>query len=563
MTLKKNDDIRLEITAFTSQGSGIGRFEQMAVFVDGTAPGDLITAHIIKVKKNYAIGKVQKFHKKAPFRIESDCEVDSRCGGCAYRYITYEKELEIKRQGVNDAMKRIGGIDIECEDILHIEKPENYRNKAQIPVGISAEGKIIAGFYSKKSHRIVDCDDCKLQNKDFSLIIKAVKKYIYENPVTVYNEETGEGLIRHVYLRKAVKTQQIMVCIVINGNSIPKKDRLIESLLATGLGIKSVVLNKNKKDTNVVLGDECEIIYGSEFIEDELCSLRFRISPLSFYQVNPEGTELLYGKAKEFAGLKGDEALLDLYCGTGTIGLTMAESVKQVIGVEIIPQAIENAVENAEINGIRNVRFICDDAKGAAKTLYDEGIRPDVIVVDPPRKGCSREVLETVSRMAPERVVYVSCDPATLARDCGIMKELGYNTERLCAVDMFPRTVHVESVALLRRQSNIHNMKLQHSPFEKIKSGEKTIELRLFDEKRQQIKAGDRIVFTDTANGDTLVRTVVKLHRFDSFEALYRSLPLLKCGYTTENIDKAHPSDMKQYYSAQEQNRYGVVGIEI
>ena len=452
MTLKKNDDIRLEITAFTSLGSGIGRFEQMAVFVDGTAPGDVVTTHIIKVKKNYAVGKVQKFHRKAKCRIESDCSVDSRCGGCAYRHITYEKELEIKRQGVNDAMQRIGGIDIECEDILHIEKPEHYRNKAQIPVGMSDDGKIVTGFYSKKSHRIVDCDDCKLQHRDFQPVIKAVKRYIYENPVTVYNEETGEGLIRHIYLRKAVKTGQLMVCLVINGNSIPRKEKLIEALLETGLDISSVVLNRNRQDTNVVLGEECETIYGKDFIEDTLCSLTFRISPLSFYQVNPEGTQLLYGKAKEYAGLTGNEVLLDLYCGAGTIGLTMADGVKQLIGVEIIPQAIENATENARLNGIENVRFICDDAKGAAKTLYDEGIRPDVVVVDPPRKGCSTEVLETISKMSPDRVVYVSCDPATLARDCGIMSGLGYEVKRLCAVDMFPRTVHCESVALLIRK---------------------------------------------------------------------------------------------------------------
>lgn len=451
MTLKKNEDIRLEITAFTSLGSGIGRYENMAVFVDGTAPGDLITAHIIKVKKNYAIGKVEKFHKKSRMRIESDCEVDSRCGGCAYRHIKYESELELKKQTVTDAIQRIGGIDLECEDILSIEKPEYYRNKAQIPVGLGADGKIIAGFYSKKSHRIIDCDECRLQHRDFPKLVKAIKAYIYENPVTVYNEETGEGLLRHIYLRTGVRTGQMMVCLVINGNTLPRKERLIEKLLETGLCISSVVLNKNTKDTNVVLGEECETIYGSDFIEDVLCGLTFRISPLSFYQVNPEGTELLYGKARELADLKGDEFLLDLYCGAGTIGMTMAHKAKQVIGVEIIPQAIENAKENAKLNGIENMRFICDDAKGAAKILYDEGIRPDVVVIDPPRKGCSPEVLETIAKMSPDRVVYVSCDPATLARDCGIFRQLGYEVKKLCAVDMFPRTVHVETVVLLSK----------------------------------------------------------------------------------------------------------------
>lgn len=451
MTLKKNDDIRLEITAFTSMGSGIGRYENMAVFVDGTAPGDEITAHIIKVKKNYAVGKLHKLHRKSKMRIQSDCEADARCGGCAYRHIKYESELEIKKQTVTDAMKRIGGIDLECEEILSIKEPEYYRNKAQIPVGMSPEGKLMAGFYSKKSHRIIDCVECKLQHRDFPRLVEAVKQYVYENPVTIYNEETGEGLLRHIYLRQGVKTGETMVCLVINGDTIPKKERLVKKLLDTGIDIKSVVLNKNKKDTNVVLGEACETIYGSDFIEDELCSLRFRISPLSFYQVNPEGTELLYKRARDYAGLTGGEILLDLYCGAGTIGMTMAEKAKQVIGVEIIPQAIENAKENARLNGIENVRFICDDAKGAAKTLYDEGIRPDVVVVDPPRKGCSREVLETIAKMSPERVVYVSCDPATLARDCAVMRELGYEVNKLSAVDMFPRTVHVESVALLSR----------------------------------------------------------------------------------------------------------------
>lgn len=453
MTLKKNDDIRLEITAFTSLGSGIGRFENMAVFVDGTAPGDEITAHIIKVKKNYAVGKVQKLHRKSKLRTEIDCTVDSRCGGCAYRHIKYGGELDIKKQTVTDAMKRIGGIDLECEEILSIKEPEYYRNKAQIPVGLDSDGKIITGFYSKKSHRIIDCDECKLQHRDFPKLVEAVKSYMYENPVTVYNEETGEGLVRHIYLRQGVKTGETMVCLVINGDTIPRKEKLIEKLLETGLNIKSVVLNKNKKDTNVVLGEICETIYGSDFIEDELCSLRFRISPLSFYQVNPEGTELLYGRAREYAGLTGGEVLLDLYCGAGTIGMTMAKNAKQVIGVEIIPQAIENAKGNAKLNKIENVRFICDDAKGAAKTLYDEGIRPDVVVVDPPRKGCSREVLETIAKMSPDRVVYVSCDPATLARDCAIFSELGYTVKKLSAVDMFPRTVHVETVVLLVRKN--------------------------------------------------------------------------------------------------------------
>lgn len=453
MTLKKNDDIRLKITTLTSEGSGLGRYGEMAVFVDGAAVGDDLLVHIIKVKKNYAVGIISKIYKPSEDRTEPDCPVYSRCGGCAYRHISYESELKEKKRSVTDAMQRIGGIDIEAEEILHIENPERYRNKAQIPVGLDKDGNVITGFYSKRSHRIAECDDCALQMKEFASIVSAVKKYIHQSPVTVYNEEKHSGLLRHIYLRRGAKSGEIMVCLVINGDSIPKKDKLIEILTSADENIKSIVLNINKENTNVVLGEKCVTLWGRDYIEDELCSLKFRISPLSFYQVNPEGTEILYGKAKEYAELKGGETLLDLYCGTGTIGLTMADKVKQLIGVEIIPQAIENAKENASYNNITNARFICDDASGAAQTLYKEGIRPDVVILDPPRKGCSRDVIETVVNMNPDRVVYVSCDPATLARDSKIFADSGYEVKKFTAVDMFPRTVHCESVAQFKRKT--------------------------------------------------------------------------------------------------------------
>ena len=455
--LKKNDDIRLTVTALTSQGSGLGRYKDMAVFVEGTAPGDEIEAHIIKVKSSYAVGKIKKIVKPAPCRIESDCSADSRCGGCAYRHIEYKKELEIKKQTVNDALERIGGLSVRAEEILSIKEPVYYRNKAQLPVGLDEKGNLSIGFFSRRTHRITDTPECLLHREEFNKIIPAVRSYILENPVTVYSEESGKGLIRHLYLRHARNTGEIMVCLVINGDDLPRKEKLIEKLLDTGLNIKSVIININKEKTNVVLGDRCITIYGSDYIEDVLCGLRFRISPLSFYQVNPEGTELLYGKAKEYASLTGEETLLDLYCGTGTIGLTMADSVKELIGVEIIPQAIENAGENARLNGIENARFVCDDATGMAKTLYDEGVRPDVVILDPPRKGCTPEVIETVAKMSPDRVVYVSCDPATLARDLAIFESKGYETVKATAVDMFPRTTHVESVVqLVRKNPDTH-----------------------------------------------------------------------------------------------------------
>ena len=451
MLINKNDDIKLKIDALTNLGSGIGRYKDMAVFVDGTAVGDEIIAHIIKVKKNYAVGKVSKILRASKDRIESDCEVAAQCGGCAYRHISYEAELREKKQAVTDVMQRIGGVAFEAKEILHIETPERYRNKAQIPVALDKDGNIVVGFYSKRSHRVIGNEDCLLQMPQFKNIVSVIKKYIAENPVTIYDEITCQGLIRHIYLRRARVTGEIMVCLVANGETLPKKERLIKALTECDENIKSIILNINKKDTNVVLGDECITLWGRDYIEDELCSLRFRISPLSFYQVNPEGTEILYGKAREYADLTKGETLLDLYCGAGTIGLTMAKNAKQVIGVEVIPEAIENAKENAEINGITNSRFICDDASGAAKTLFEEGIRPDVVVLDPPRKGCSRDVLETVADMSPERVVYVSCDPATLARDCKIFSELGYAVKEYTAVDMFPRTTHCETVALLEK----------------------------------------------------------------------------------------------------------------
>ncbi|MBE6775554.1 MAG: 23S rRNA (uracil(1939)-C(5))-methyltransferase RlmD [Ruminococcaceae bacterium] len=453
MAIRKNDDIRLKITTLTSQGSGLGRYNDMAVFVESSAVGDDLLVHIIKVKKNYAVGIIKKIYKPSADRVESDCEAFGRCGGCSYRHISYEAEKREKQQSVTDAMNRIGGIDISAEKIYTVENPCRYRNKAQIPVGLDKEGNLITGFYSKRSHRIISCEDCLLQMPDFKDIVSAVRKYILENPVSVYNEETGEGLIRHIYLRQGRKTGQLMVCLVINGDTLPKKEKLIEALLSANKNIKSIVLNINKQDTNVILGESCITLWGEDFIEDELCGLTFRISPLSFYQVNPEGTEILYGKAREYAALKGGETLLDLYCGTGTIGLTMAKDCKALIGVEIIPQAIENAKKNAALNGIKNARFICDDASGAAKTLFDEGIRPDVIILDPPRKGCSADVIDMVVDMSPDRVVYVSCDPATLARDCRIFEDKGYKVTELCAVDMFPRTVHTESVAKLERRT--------------------------------------------------------------------------------------------------------------
>ncbi len=454
--LKKNQDIEIEITGITTEGSGVGHYGGVAVFVPNTAVGDVIECHIIKTKKNYAVGKIKSILKAAPSRIIPDCNVFSRCGGCAFRHMNYTAECEMKSQRVVDAFQRLGHIEINPEKIIRSPRESRYRNKAQYPVR-NENGKINIGFFAQNSHRVIHCGDCLLQPKEFSKITKVFEKWIEKNNISVYNEETNKGLLRHIYIRKAFKTDSIMVCAVINGHNLPKKDDLIIELLKCTKNIKSIVINENTNDSNVILGTKCKVIWGDEYIEDVLCGITVRISPLSFFQINRDQAENLYNKAKEYAKLKKDDILLDLYCGAGTIGLSMASEVKQLIGVEIIPEAVEDAKTNAEINGITNAEFICGDAPEAARQLKERGIKPTVIIVDPPRKGCAAELLETIREFSPDRLVYISCDPATLARDCAILKEKDYEVQKVTPVDMFPRTSHVETVALLsQRRPDTH-----------------------------------------------------------------------------------------------------------
>lgn len=565
MNLQKNQIINLNITSMTAEGSGVGKTEEgIAVFVPQSAVGDELKVRILKVKKTYAFGKIEEIITPSKDRKTPDCPYFNQCGGCVYRHITYDAEKAIKEQKVKDAVSRIGGIDESLvKPLLCSENSVRYRNKAQFPAGVNKDGNVILGFYAFHSHRIVKCDDCLLQPEIFKTVMDITLEFMAETKQTTYNEITGKGKLRHLYIRYGEKTDELMVCYVVNGNGLKQEDLLVEKLKVKLPNLKSVVVNSNREKTNVILGNKNRTVYGKGYITDILCDLKFKISPLSFYQVNRTTAEILYNKAKEYAGLTGDEVLFDLYCGTGTIGLSMAKNCKQLIGVEVVPQAIEDAKENARENNIENARFICADASQSAKTLEQEGIKPDVIIVDPPRKGLDKELIGTISRMSPKRVVYVSCDPATLARDLKIFDEYGYKTLEVTPVDMFPGTSHCESVVLLKQQIDIHNMNLHHTPFEMIKSGKKTIELRLFDEKRQQIKAGDKIIFTDTVTGESMNTTVVKLHLFDSFDELYKALPLLKCGYTKEDINNANPSDMEQYYSVEQQNKYGVVGIEL
>lgn len=468
--MRKNDVIELAITGTTAEGSGVGRHEGMAVFVPGGAEGDLLRVRIVKVLKNLAYGRLEKILRPSPDRVKIDCPAFPRCGGCVFRYIGYEAEKRIKRQRVADALRRIGGFSIEPRDLLcapDTSAPRTgYRNKAQYPVGavegvtgtraarLNPEHSLSIGFYAPRSHRIVDCRNCRLQPPEFTAALPAIEQWAAETGVSIYDERTGKGLLRHIYLRKAFATGQVMAALVINGDGVPAPDRLVELLRqAVGEALVSVQLNHNREDTNVVLGKACTVLFGAEYLEDVLCGLRFRISPLSFYQVNRDMAEKLYKKAAEYAEPEG-KILLDMYCGAGTIGLSMAGQAKQVIGVEVVPAAVEDAERNARLNGIFNARFLCADAAEAARQLAAEGIRPDVILVDPPRKGCSPDLLQLIGEtFRPERVVYVSCDPATLARDCKQLAAVGYRLVEATPADLFPGTAHVETVCLLQSES--------------------------------------------------------------------------------------------------------------
>lgn len=453
--MKKNDEFELIITGMTAEGNGVGHKDGMAVFVSNTAVGDTVLAHVIKVKKSYAVAKTVNIINPSPDRVDVDCPVFNRCGGCVYRHISYDAELKIKQQKVADAFSRIGKLNVKLQPIIGSERTDFYRNKAQLPAGRET-GKAKLGFYSFHSHNIIDCGACRLQPKKFSDIADVLRSFIDANDISVYDEISHSGLVRHLYIRASKDCEEISVCIVINGNTLPCADKLWQAL--EPLGVTGLSININKKDTNVVLGDNTKILYGKAEITDSLLGTEFEISPLSFYQVNRDQTEKLYSLAAEYAQLTPDTILLDMYCGVGTIGLTMAKRVKELIGVEIVAPAVENAKKNAEHNSITNARFICADAAQAAQQLKEEGINPDVIILDPPRKGCDAELIKTVAEMSPERIVYVSCDPATLARDCATFAELGYHiaeadgTHLITPVDMFPRTAHVETVCLLSKR---------------------------------------------------------------------------------------------------------------
>ena len=454
MEWKKNQVVRLEITGTTAQGAGVGRLEGMAVFVPLTAPGDVAEVKLVKVAKNYAYARLEKLLSPAASRVEADCPQFVQCGGCCYRHIAYPAELELKAQRVRDALERIGGFTgLPVRPILGAENRNGYRNKALLPLGLDKNGNLAMGFYAVNSHRIVDCPSCRLQPPEFTAAMDAFRGWFSQYGDPVYDEAAHKGVLRRLYLRKAWATGEVMACVVANGRTLGHEKELVAAFRESVPGLASVVLNSNRDKTNVALGKECRTLWGKDSIEDRLCGLTFQLSPLSFYQVNHDQAQRLYEKAAEYASLTGEEVLLDLYCGTGTIGLSMAKGAKKLLGVEIIPQAVENAKENARRNGVQNAAFLCGDAAQAAAELERHGERPHVVVLDPPRKGCSPELVRTVAAMGPQRVVYVSCDPATLARDVKLFAQLGYPPVEATPVDMFPGTAHVETVALLSKQS--------------------------------------------------------------------------------------------------------------
>ena len=442
--LEKNQIHEAEITGYTAGGLGVARVEGQVVFVHGAVRGERCALRILKVLKTTAYARVEAILTPAAARRAPDCPHYPACGGCDFRHISYAEELEAKRQRVEDALRRVGGVDLVVEEILGAAETDCYRNKAQFPV--SPQGR--AGFYRARSHQVVPALDCRLQTPQANAAAAAVEEYLRANGVSAYDEKTRRGLVRHVFVRTN-RAGEALVCLVVNGEALPKEEDLVRRIREALPDAAGGGLSVNTRDTNVVLGDKYRTLWGADTLEDTLCGLTFRLSLPAFFQVNRDQAERLYEKAVDFAGLTGRETVLDLYCGAGTITLAMARHAGRAIGAEIVPEAVENARENAARNGIQNAVFLLGDAGDVAGRLAGEHLRPDVVVVDPPRKGLGPEVAGAVAAMGPERVVYVSCDPGTLARDVRRFAEAGYAAVRVAAVDMFPRTRHVETVVCL------------------------------------------------------------------------------------------------------------------
>lgn len=468
--MNKNQIVTIAIEDSGNEGEGIGRYEGYTLFVKGAVPGDLVKVKVLKAKKTYGYAKVEEILAPSPDRVMPNCPVAGKCGGCQLQHLSYERQLVYKAEKVRNCLLRIGGISVEkldavTEPILGMEEPFYYRNKAQYPVGTDKEGKPVMGFYAGHSHNIIECMDCAIQEPVNAVILPVVKQFMQENNISAYQEESGKGLLRHVLTRVGFKTKEVMVCLIINGRKFPRALELAEKVAdviksfkakdgSGGYVLGSFCLNVNTEKTNVILGQEILPVYGETYITDYIGNVKYQISPLSFYQVNPKQTVKLYEKALEYAELSGNEIVWDLYCGIGTISLFLAQKVKRVYGVEIIPQAIEDAKINSKLNNLDNAEFFVGAAEDVMPAKYKESngtMKADVICVDPPRKGCEESLLDTVVAMEPKRIVYVSCDPATLARDVKYLENKKYELKKVCPVDQFGHTGHVETVCLLSK----------------------------------------------------------------------------------------------------------------
>jgi len=447
--IEKNKDYEIDITGMGYKGEGVGKIKNFTTFVEESIIGETVKIKIVKLSKKFAFGKLIKIMKPSPDRAEPFCSIYKRCGGCQLQHLSYDSQLKYKRQKVVDAITRIGKlINVKVNPTIGMAIPYRYRNKMQLPIG-KEESEVKIGFYAQRTHEIIDMDSCIIQDEIADNIVKLTKEWIEKYNISTYNELSNGGVLRHIMIRRGFKTGEVMVVLVTNERELPYRKEFIDIMVKSVNGIKSIIQNINNKKTNVILGEECETLWGQETISDYIGEFKFKISPLSFFQVNPIQTEVLYNKTLEYAGLHGTEIVFDAYCGTGTISLFLSKKCKKVYGVEIVPQAIENAIENAEANKINNAEFIVEESEKAIPELINKGIKAQVVVMDPPRKGCGKVLLQAIAKMSPDKIVYVSCDVGTLSRDLAILQDLGYQTMEIQPVDMFPQTAHVECVVKL------------------------------------------------------------------------------------------------------------------